>query len=196
MNKIEHRMLSFISLNWKGEPLVSLETVVNLISGTTTRAGLKIKARLDKRYYETGIEISDEEMEKLNRKRQRGCTLRSRATAVRMGDGVMKQNNRQAVERRKEIAALIAAYRASGLGLGRFAHENRISPNRLHYWIYQKSQDSKPNSLDNGARAVRAPVFQEVKLGVGSSFLESWAAEIRLAGGVTARFSGTAVPPR
>jgi hypothetical protein len=65
-NKIEHRMFSFISLNWKGEPLVSFETVVNLISGTRTRAGLKIKARLDKRHYETGIEISDEEMEKLN----------------------------------------------------------------------------------------------------------------------------------
>jgi hypothetical protein len=65
-NKIEHRMFSFISLNWRGEPLVSFETVVNLISATTTRTGLKIKARLDKRFYETGIEIPDEEMEKLN----------------------------------------------------------------------------------------------------------------------------------
>jgi Rhodopirellula transposase DDE domain len=65
-NKIERRMFSFISLNWKGEPLVSFETVIHLISATTTRSGLKIKARLDKRIYVTGIEIADEEMEKLN----------------------------------------------------------------------------------------------------------------------------------
>lgn len=65
-NKIEHRMFSFISLNWKGEPLVSFETVIQLISATTTRTGLKIKARLDKRVYATGIEIAKEEMEKLN----------------------------------------------------------------------------------------------------------------------------------
>jgi len=65
-NKIEHRMFSFISLNWKGEPLVSFETVINLISATTTRTGLKIKARLDKRIYSTGIKIAKEEMEKLN----------------------------------------------------------------------------------------------------------------------------------
>ena len=65
-NKIEHRMFSFISLNWKGEPLVSFETVINLISATTTRTGLKIKARLDKRLYSTGIKIAKAEMEKLN----------------------------------------------------------------------------------------------------------------------------------
>jgi hypothetical protein len=65
-NKIEHRMFSFISLNWKGEPLVSFETVIHLISATTTRTGLKIKARLDKRVYPTGIAIAKEEMEKLN----------------------------------------------------------------------------------------------------------------------------------
>jgi len=65
-NKIEHRMFSFISLNWKGEPLVSFETVINLISATTTRTGLKIKARLDKHYYATGIKIEKKEMEKIN----------------------------------------------------------------------------------------------------------------------------------
>ncbi len=65
-NKIEHRLFSFISINWKGEPLVSFETVIHLISATTTRTGLKIKARLDKRIYATGIEIAEKEMEKLN----------------------------------------------------------------------------------------------------------------------------------
>jgi hypothetical protein len=65
-NKIEHRMFSFISLNWKGEPLVSFETVINLISTTTTQTGLRIKARLDKHFYATGRKITAEEMEKLN----------------------------------------------------------------------------------------------------------------------------------
>jgi len=64
-NKIEHRMFSFISMNWKGEPLVSYETVVNIISATTTKSGLKIKAQLDKNKYKTGIKISDKEMKGL-----------------------------------------------------------------------------------------------------------------------------------
>ena len=59
-------MFSFISMNWKGEPLVSFETVVNLISATTTRRGLRVKAVLDKRQYETGVKISDEQMKDLN----------------------------------------------------------------------------------------------------------------------------------
>src|SRR5260370_1108211 len=54
-NKIEHRLFSFISLNWKGKPLVNYETVVNLIGGTRTRAGLKVKAVLDANQYKTGI---------------------------------------------------------------------------------------------------------------------------------------------
>lgn len=65
-NKIEHRLFSFISLHWQGEPLVSYETVVNLIESTTTGKGLRVKARLDKKNYEKGESISDEEMEKLN----------------------------------------------------------------------------------------------------------------------------------
>lgn len=65
-NKIEHRMFSFISLNWKGRPLVSYETVVNLIGATRTRTGLRIKAALDTRQYEAGIKIPDEEMERIN----------------------------------------------------------------------------------------------------------------------------------
>jgi len=65
-NKIEHRMFSFISLNWKGQPLVNFETVVNLIGGTKTRSGLKIKSQLDTRTYEKGLKISDAEMESLS----------------------------------------------------------------------------------------------------------------------------------
>jgi len=65
-NKIEHRMFSFISMNWKGEPLVSFETVVNMISATKTKQGLRIQAVLDKGRYETGVKISNEQMKGLN----------------------------------------------------------------------------------------------------------------------------------
>jgi len=64
-NKIEHRMFSFISMNWKGEPLVSFETVVNMISATKTSQGLRVKAVLDKGRYETGVKISDDQMKEL-----------------------------------------------------------------------------------------------------------------------------------
>jgi len=65
-NKIEHRMFSFLSMNWKGEPLVTYETIIKLISATTTKKGLKVVARLDKRKYEGGIVFSDEDMAILN----------------------------------------------------------------------------------------------------------------------------------
>jgi hypothetical protein len=65
-NKIEHRMFSFISMNWKGEPLVSFETVVNMISATKTNQGLRIKAVLDRKRYETGVKISEDQMKTLN----------------------------------------------------------------------------------------------------------------------------------
>jgi transposase len=67
-NKIEHRMFSFISMNWRGQPLINFETVVNMISATTTKSGLKIKAFLDKKCYKTGIKISDKQMKGLNLK--------------------------------------------------------------------------------------------------------------------------------
>lgn len=64
-NKIEHRMFSFISMNWKGEPLINYETIVNMVGATTTKSGLKIKARLDKNKDGTGIKVSDKEMKEL-----------------------------------------------------------------------------------------------------------------------------------
>ena len=65
-NKIEHKLFSFISLNWRGEPLVSYETIVNLIGSTTTKQGLLVKAKLDRKNYEKGKKVSDNEMDKLN----------------------------------------------------------------------------------------------------------------------------------
>lgn len=65
-NKIEHRLFSFITSNWRGEPLRDYETIVNLIARTTTAKGLKVKCRLDRRKYHTGRKVSDEEMERVN----------------------------------------------------------------------------------------------------------------------------------
>ena len=61
-NKIEHRLYSYISMNWHGKPLVSHETIVNLIAATTTRKGLKVIAELDSGLYPTGIKVTDEEL--------------------------------------------------------------------------------------------------------------------------------------
>ncbi len=64
-NKIEHRLFSFISMNWRGRALVSYQTVVNLIGSTRTRSGLRVKALLDTRDDETGEEVSTNEMKAL-----------------------------------------------------------------------------------------------------------------------------------
>jgi len=67
-NKIEHRLFSFISLNWQGRALLSFEAVVNLIGATTTKSGLKVKAVLDTTTYEPGEKIGDADMDALNLK--------------------------------------------------------------------------------------------------------------------------------
>ena len=61
-NKIEHRMFSFISMNWRGRPLVSYRTIVELIANTTTTKGLTIRAQEDFNYYETGTKVTDAEL--------------------------------------------------------------------------------------------------------------------------------------
>ena len=68
-NKIEHRIFSHISMNWRGKPLTSHEVIVNLIANTTTDNGLKIQTELDTKLYPKGIKISDEELSKINIKR-------------------------------------------------------------------------------------------------------------------------------
>ena len=67
-NKIEHRLFSFITQNWRGKPLVSREVIVSLIAATTTRTGLIVKAALDTNQYQTGIEVSDEELARVRLK--------------------------------------------------------------------------------------------------------------------------------
>ena len=61
-NKIEHRLFSFISQNWRGRPLVSHEVIVNMIAATTTKTGLSVRCRLDTSTYPAGLKVSDEEM--------------------------------------------------------------------------------------------------------------------------------------
>ena len=65
-NKIEHRLFSHISINWRGRPLISHEVVVDLISATTTRKGLTVSAQLDQDNYPLKIKVSDEQMAQLN----------------------------------------------------------------------------------------------------------------------------------
>ncbi len=65
-NKIEHRLFSCISMNWRGRPLVSHEIVVKLIGATITKTGLKVKAKLDKRKYPLKVKVTDEQMRSLN----------------------------------------------------------------------------------------------------------------------------------
>lgn len=64
-NKIEHRLFCHITKNWRGRPLRTFETVVELIANTRTQAGLKVKAKLDRRKYKKGISVSKEEMDAL-----------------------------------------------------------------------------------------------------------------------------------
>jgi len=68
-NKIEHRMFCHITQNWRGRPLESIETVVNLIGATTTKAGLRIRAELDDASYEKGIVVSNEALSEINLQR-------------------------------------------------------------------------------------------------------------------------------
>ena len=65
-NKIEHRLFSFITKNWRGRPLLTHATIVNLIAGTRTSTGLKVRCVLDKKRYPTKVKVSDDEMARIN----------------------------------------------------------------------------------------------------------------------------------
>ncbi len=65
-NKIEHRLFSFITMNWRGEPLISHEVMINLISNTKTKTGLSVRAELDRREYPKGIKVSNDQFATIN----------------------------------------------------------------------------------------------------------------------------------
>ena len=64
-NKVEHRLFSYISKSWASQPLVDIETVVNLISNTTTRTGLQVRCDIDNNVYLKGTKITDEEFDQI-----------------------------------------------------------------------------------------------------------------------------------
>ena len=68
-NKIEHRLFAFITMNWRGKPLVSHQVIVQLIGSTTTKTGLTVCCELDANQYPKGIKVSDEEMQAINNPR-------------------------------------------------------------------------------------------------------------------------------
>ncbi len=68
-NKIEHRLFSYIAMNWRGKPLVSLATIISLIGATSTEAGLRVRAEVDPGLYPTGVTVTDEQMAALNLER-------------------------------------------------------------------------------------------------------------------------------
>ncbi len=68
-NKIEHRLFSFISQNWRGRPLVSHQVIVDLIAATSTKTGLKVKAQIDTNLYPSGLKVSDQELAAVNLER-------------------------------------------------------------------------------------------------------------------------------
>lgn len=72
-NPIEHHLFSYISLNWAGQPLRSLSTMLNYLRGTKTETGLEVKATLTQTQYEVGLKVKDQEMKQLNFERRRIC---------------------------------------------------------------------------------------------------------------------------
>ena len=65
-NKIEHRLFSFITQNWRGKPLVSHQAIVQLIAATTTDTGLKVRSEIDRNTYPAGVKVTDAEMDAIN----------------------------------------------------------------------------------------------------------------------------------
>ena len=65
-NRIEHRLFSYIAMNWRATPLVSLATVVNLIGATKTASGLRVRSEIDTRSYPQGVQVTDAQMQRIN----------------------------------------------------------------------------------------------------------------------------------
>jgi hypothetical protein len=72
-NKIEHRLFSYISSHWKGQPLISIEIIIALIGSTTTTSGLKVVCVRDENIYQIGVKVSDSDFERINIEREAIC---------------------------------------------------------------------------------------------------------------------------
>jgi hypothetical protein len=130
-NKIEHRLFSFISMNWRGKPLTTYETVVSLISGTTTRRGLKVTAELDRAKYPLGMRLPKNAMATmLNIERnvfhgEWNYSLRPASGRTDAIDCAPKQINRRA-ENRQRWKALFREHAASGVSQSEFCRKHGI----------------------------------------------------------------------
>jgi hypothetical protein len=107
--------------------------------------------------------------------------------------GVKIDHHHHPIQSSRDIPALIASFRESGLGLERFARQHRIPPGRLHYWLYQKYRPLGAKPSRNGCGADPVPMFQEVKLDP-SAWMANWAAEVSLESKLSIRLSATADP--
>ena len=70
-NKIEHRLFSFLTQNWRGKPLISHQVIIDLIAATTTKTGLTVKSKIDTNMYEPGLKVSDQQMAELQLRREK-----------------------------------------------------------------------------------------------------------------------------
>lgn len=132
-NKIEHRLFSFITLNWRGRPLTSYETVVSLISATTTTKGLTVSAELDRAKYPLGIRVKRHVMQSLNLQRANfhgewNYTLSPRTQAHLTAATATSPEPTTHEERRERWMKLIGEQRASGLSNRQFCRDRG-----LHY---------------------------------------------------------------
>jgi len=132
-NKIEHRLFSFISLNWRGRPLLSYETVVSLIAATTTDAGLSVSAELDNAKYPVGIRVTKEMMHSLNLNPHTfhgdwNYTIRPRTAAqLAAAEAAAAAPKRKRVsfdDRKAKWLKLIEEHQRSGLSLRAFCRLN------------------------------------------------------------------------
>lgn len=141
-NRIEHRLFSFITMNWRGKPLLSYETVVSLIAGTTTRKGLTVTAELDRAKYPLGIRVSREETRALNLERDAfhgewNYVLRPRTPEqIAAAKAALRPARKKITHAslRARWSALFREQRASGL-----SHTEFCRARGLNYGVYKSA---------------------------------------------------------
>lgn len=156
-NKIEHRLFSFITMNWRGRPLATYETIVSLIAGTTTSKGLRVEAELDTDEYPVGLSASDHEMQSLHLERNAfhgewNYTLRPR-TAAQLTAAANPPREKVVVthaERRARWKRLISEQLQSGLDGRAFCKQQGIS-----YWGFAQARKSLIGKIRKTNRAAK-----------------------------------------
>ena len=168
-NKIEHRLFCHITQNWRGRPLVSHEVIVNLIANTTTQAGLKIRAELDRGIYPVGVKVTDAELGELNLKRPSSMatgTTRSfrheeridqlnftrRLRARSLSSGAATCSSRRLATIRSSIAL---SPRPSAIGRGRADCRRQGTESSLGHLVRRRCRTRRPMGLRSAPRSAR-----------------------------------------